>query len=256
MGTRILIVENIWKSRQTSTVKNYCIALRRFFSYLNERDIEILAPFDSLTIANYLTFLIVNNGTRGALTTAVCSLRWFQAFLPGMNKVNLPINETFIDRLVESVNRTKARCKKRKHVLPESLVKAISRDLPENALLKDLRDALVPLFQFSLLLRHRELTSVCLNHITEDWRGLNVFIPAAKNDVYREGRFVLLSRRNFRVFELFFRYLKRAKLKLGLNHFLFCSLSYDKKSKANFVLNKKISIKYLKGRINILHIKH
>ena len=113
------MIENIWKSRQTSTVRGYCLALRKFFSYLEAKNIGIVVPFDSMILAEYFTFLIDLNGTKGAMISAACSLKWFHVFFPGLNKSGLPINDDFINCLVDSVHRTADNAKKRKAVMPE-----------------------------------------------------------------------------------------------------------------------------------------
>ena len=89
--------------------------------------------------------------------------------------------------------------------------------------LLNLRNSLIISLAFSLLLRHDEISHLSCSHIFICVGGLKVRIPSSKTDVLRNGKFVFLAKEtgSRSVYNLLFKYLDKAKMKLGDNHFLF-----------------------------------
>ena len=106
-----LLIKRIWAARRPSTVEKYCYAVRRFFSYCSVNNIVINLPIDSLLAANYLIEISEKNGTKGAVSDALISLKWLHSFIPGLNSQNDPLQEEFLFRITQSINRTKAKMK-------------------------------------------------------------------------------------------------------------------------------------------------
>ena len=229
------IINSIWGSRKSSTVEKYCLAIRRFLKFCSERNVSMILPIDSLLAAEYLTFLQETNGTKGAVSSAISSLKWLHSFVPGLNDLNNPLNEEFLSRISQSTNRNNTKIKIRKKPLTENIISGILNKLPKDASVLKIRNALIPIMAYSLLLRHDELSHLNCNHFTVLEKGLRILIPSSKTDTFREGKFVFLSGDNKSLYDLFFLYLKKSDLCLGQNHFLFCPIRFEPKSKKLFL---------------------
>ena len=184
-----LLIKRIWAARRPSTVEKYCYAVRRFFSYCSVNNIVINLPIDSLLAANYLIEISEKNGTKGAVSDALISLKWLHSFIPGLNSQNDPLQEEFLFRITQSINRTKAKMKERKTPLSEEMISQIvAHPLKKsNASLIELRDTLIPGLAFALLLRHDEVAHLSCKHICQNDAGPKIHIPSSKTDVVREG---------------------------------------------------------------------
>ena len=104
-----------------------------------------------------------------------------------------------------------------------------------------LRDCLIPVLSFALLLRHDEASHLNCNHFSEEDQGLKILIPSSKTDSFRQGKFVFLSRKNHSVFKLIAQYLSKANLDFGQNHFFFGPIEFNKVKRRFEVGNKKLS---------------
>ena len=242
-GNKNLLIERIWAARRPSTVEKYCYAVRKFITFCSENNIAIRLPIDSLLAANYLIHISEKNGTKGAVCDALISLKWLHSFIPGLTLQNDPLQEEFLSRITQSINRDKAKMKERKLPLSEEMVSSIiAHPLKTmNASLTEIRDALIPGLAFALLLRHDEIAHLSCNHISQNVNGLKILIPSSKTDTVREGRYVFLSKNHSSLYELLFLYMKKAGLKIGANHFLFCPIQYVPAKKGYSIENSMLS---------------
>ena len=220
------MINKIWNARKPSTVDKYCQALRKFFEYCSAKKINLVLPLDSLLIADYITEKVEYSNAKGTATNALTSLRWLYSFLPGINSNNNPLNDDFLSRITQSVNRNRCQAKTRKKPFSKEIIaKFVNKIDNKSSTIYDIRNSLIPALAFSLLLRHDEVSHINCSHITELEKGLKFSIPSSKTDTYREGKYVFLTKENKSIYNLFFCYLNRAGLALGQNHFLFCPIS-------------------------------
>ena len=146
-------------------MQKYCYSLRKFFGFCRLNDEEILLPLNSLTVAEYLTYLRVVNGKKGAISTALAALKWLHSFIPGINKFNDPLQDEFLSKVSNSAQRALSKPIIRKSPLTGDLVKNIILNAPLDSL-TNIRDCLIPVLAYSLLLRHDEMSHVSCSHIT------------------------------------------------------------------------------------------
>ena len=80
-------------------------------------------------------------------------------------------------------------------------------------------------------------------YLSENDSGYKILIPSSKTDVYRNGKTVFLSKSNgkYSVSNLLSMYMSKANLSLGLNHFLFGQIRFDKGIKNNVLVNNILS---------------
>ena len=175
--------------------------------------------------AEYLTNLKINNGTKGAIESALSALKWIHCFVPGINKSNNPMMDEFLAKISNGISRDMGKPTVQKNPLSgEMIAKLISKSNLENLL--DLRNCLVVSFAYNLLLRHDEFSHISLAHISESESGFKILIPKSKTDKFRNGKHVFLSKCADRLSpsNMLICYLEKLNLNLGMNHFLFCPL--------------------------------
>ena len=194
-------------------------------------------------MANYLIFVSQTKNGKSAVSTALVALKWLYSFIPGISALNNPLNEEFLNRISQSENRNKSKLKVRKKPLSNSMVQTILDKINfiKNPSLTELRNAIIPCMAYALLLRHDEISHLNCNHISVVKDGLKFFIPSSKTDVYREGKYVFLSKDNYDLYTLFLRYLEKARLNINDNHFLFASIRYDNSLREFILINEKLS---------------
>ena len=241
MPLRLNIIKSIWISRKPSTVEKYCFSLRKFFSFCKKSGVPLDIPFNSLFIAQHLEETKTNCDGRSAISTSLLSIKWLHGFIPGLNSANDPANDQFLSKIVEGANRNSVKLKQRKKPFSPEMIKNLIRNLPPEPSLTEIRDCLIPVLSYSLLLRHDETSHLNCNHITQCPEGLKIFIPSSKTDTYREGKFVFFSKNNQAAYNLFLDYLAKSKLSIGCNHFLFGPINFDRRSKQYEIQNRKIS---------------
>ena len=195
----------------------------------------------SLQIAQYLEFLKQSSTAKCTVADALTSLKWLYYFVPGLNASNNPLNDGILSKIVESTNRNNAKVKQRKKPLSSDIILGILKLLPKDPTLIQLRNTLIPVLAYALLLRHDETSHLNCSHLSILEEGIKFFIPSSKTDTYREGKFVFLSKDNQSVYNLLFRYLSASNLSIGQNHFLFGPLIYDKSKKKYVIRNEKLS---------------
>ena len=241
MPLRLSIIKSIWISRKPSTVEKYCFSLRKLFTFCNKSGLPIEIPFNSLCIAQYLEDIKASCDGRSATSNALLSIKWLHGFMPGLNSANDPANDSFLSKIVEGSNRNLSKLKQRKKPFSLEMIRSLIRNLPSDPSLTEIRDCLIPVLSYSLLLRHDETSHLNCNHITHCPEGLKIFIPSSKTDTYREGKYVFLSKNNQAAYNLFSDYLVKSKLTIGSNHFLFGPIAFNKHSNKYEIQNKKMS---------------
>ena len=108
------------------------------------------------------------------------------------------------------------------------------KKLPPSPSLSQACDAVIPTLAYALLLRHDETSHLNYSHFSAEDDGVRFLIPSSKTDTYREGKYVILSKENCSLYDLFFKYLKTSNLKIGQNHVLFGPIGFDRSVKRDY----------------------
>ena len=217
------VLEDIWSSRQPSTVEKYCYSLRSFFTFCLMINDAFLLPVDTMRAAKFLTFLRDGQASKSSIKTALVSLKWLNNFFPGAQD---SLNDNFLSRIVDSALRNVSSSKNQKLPFSKSMIRDMMVLSPDPSL-EELRDALIPSLSFSLLLRNDELRHLSCKHMILGSSGIKFKILSSKTDVYRNGRILFLARQEdvFSVFDLLISYMKRGRLVIGENKFLFGTIT-------------------------------
>ena len=217
VGERIL--ESIWHARKPSTIRQYCYALRKFFEYRLFCAGDLKLPIDAVSACDYLSYLKDSEASCGAVKMALNAMKWAHNFVPGLNQYNDPLDEKIVRRVYESALRAIKPNRNIKAPLSKEIINNIFDHLQENASLSDCRDALIVTLAFALLLRHDEISHLCCSHLEQSKGNIKVKIISSKTDNLRNGRVMWLA--EGRTSRLLDRYLTKASLSYGQNHFLF-----------------------------------
>ena len=236
--TKEYLIECIWNGREGSTVAKYCLALRKFLQFLEDKSHPSKLPFSSMIAAEYLTHLKQSKSTKGAIDSALNALKWVHSFVPGINKLNNPMMDEFLAKISNGISREMGKPTAQKSPLSGEMVAELIRKSNMEDLL-DLRNCLLIAFAYNLLLRHDEFSHINLAHISESPNGFKILIPKSKTDKYRNGKHVFLpkSKGCDSPSNLLTRYLDGVGLSIGTNHFLFCPL---KKKGNNWTVTNQI----------------
>ena len=168
---------------------------------------------------------------KGSTDLAKCAIKWLNSFIPGINKWNEPLNDDFLGKITSSIHRRSESKKNQKKPISGQILGSILGSSDLNNVI-EVRDCLVLLLCFSLLLRHDEISHISCDHIQRQEGGFKILIPKSKTDQFRNGRHVFLAENVSprSPANLLQRYLEESGLSLGTNHFLFCPLKRSGRS--------------------------
>ena len=231
------IIDQVWSARQASTVQKYCYSLRKFFAFLCVFNESINLPIVAMDAAKYIAYMRSNNASHSAFKLILTAIKWVNNFFPGISKFNCPMEDNFLLRLKDSALRSVPLRKNQKEVISGCIIKKIIDTLSAEADLTEVRNVLMPALGYSLLLRHDELSHLNLLYFSECSQGIKIVIPSSKTDVYRNGKTVFLAKSEEKdsVFQVLEKYLLKANLRMGQNHFLFTPIFH------RVLVNKKLS---------------
>jgi integrase len=236
-------LNDLWCSRQASTVQQYCYAVRKFFGFCAVFENRFSLPIDAVLAARYLSYLKQFNGTVGAVKTAYNAMKWLHNFVPNINKFNDPLDDKIVKGILSSAVRTIKVNRNVKTPLDKNLVALILDSTKDDSTLLNLRNSLVICLAFSLLLRHDEISHLNCNHVFRCDGGLRILIPSSKTDILRNGKFVFLANESGSrsVYNLLFLYLDKASMGLGDDRFLFGPIVFNDVSRENSISNSILS---------------
>ena len=239
----VSMLEDIWVARQPSTVRRYCYALRKLFSFCYLFFDKVELPISAIRLAKYLVFQKESGASKSGITTIFVALKWAHGFFPGVTRFNCPLEQKFLAKLKDSAVRNIIARANRKEPITGRIIGRLFEGLSDDATVEELRDVLMPAIAYSLLLRFDELSHLNCLYMSNTERGIKFLIPSSKTDVFREGKNVFLARDegSLSVAKLLLSYMGKAGLKFGSNQFLFSKVSRGR------MLNEKVAYSsYLK----------
>ena len=233
-----LLIGKIWRGRESSTVNNYCLRIKKFLAYAKNENLCNNLPWSSISVARYLTHLHSIGIPKSTITSSLAAFKWVHSFIPGLNKWNDPLSDEFLSKISSAICRESSVPKNQKSPLTGEIISEIVKGSNLDDLVQ-LRDCLMICCAYSLLLRYDEISHINCNHIERVSLGYRILIPKSKTDKFRDGKFVFLSHsvHQFSSANLLSKYLLNAGLEVGKNHFLFGPL---KKSSNGFSVANSI----------------
>ena len=188
------LVDQLLKSKADSTSSRYSKEIEKFCKWCKSFSVEPRPPFTVALVIAYLSKVYGKSKSYSSLVLTHSALKWFHSFLPDM--VANPFDSPICHNLLEAAKRCKAPIEKKSPVTPVMIKEIIDQYGSPSANLKDLRLACLCSLGFAGFFRYNELSNILPCHLEFFPGYLKVFVPRAKNDVYREGNYVYISRLN------------------------------------------------------------
>ena len=120
------------------------------------------------------------------------ALKWFHLF--GLSNGTNPLDISICHNLLEAAWRDKPVSVKKAPITAEIIKGIIDMFASPSANLKDIRVACICSLGSAEFFRYNELSSIAPVHLRCFPDHLRVFVPRAKNDIYREGNYVYIKR--------------------------------------------------------------
>lgn len=166
----------------------------RFVHWCNVVKIQATPPLSIALATAYLSHIYNESKSYSTLVLVQAALKWYHSFLPS-NQVN-PFNSSICHNLLEAAKREKPSTKRKLPASTEMIKRIVDKYGKNMANLKELRIACICSLGFAGFLRYDELSNIAAADLEISASHLRIFIPRAKNDSYREGNYVYISRLN------------------------------------------------------------
>ena len=151
-----------------------------------------MPPFSVALAVAYMSKVYNQSKSYSSLVLIHSALKWYHSFLPLVHQN--PFDSKILSNFLESAKRCKPPINRKVPISPDMIQAIVDKYATSAASLKDLRLACLCTLGFAAFLRFDELSNIVPLHLTITSDYLKIFIPRAKNDVYREGNFVYVSR--------------------------------------------------------------
>ena len=235
------MLQQLINAKAKSTSKRYIYEIQKFHKWCKASSLEPVPPFSVAVIISYLNKVYSDSNSYSTLILSHSALKWFHSFLPDI--LDNPLDSPLCKMMLESAKRTKNPVKKKQPLSSNMLRDIIDKYGSLSASLKDLRTATLCSLGFVGFFRYNELSNISLSHLNFFPKYLRIFVPQAKNDVYREGNYVYINRlnNNYCPVALLERYIQFAKLDLRSDELLFRQVSFHESSNSYTLRSQKLS---------------
>ena len=117
-----------------------------------------------------------------------------QQTVPNTSNGANPLDSSICHNLLEAARRNKPVSVKKAPISADIIKSIIDKFAGPSANLKDMRVACICSLGFAGFFRYDELSNIAPSHLEFFPDHLRVFVPRAKNDIYREGNYVYIKR--------------------------------------------------------------
>ena len=186
------LISTLLKSKADSTTKRYRKEILKFIEYCNFSGVRPVPPFPVTFIVAYLFKVYKSSSSYASLVMTHAALKWFHSF--GLSNSANPLDSSTCHNLLEAAKRDKPVSIKKAPISAEITKSIIDKFGGPSANLKDMRVACICSLGFAGFFRYDELSNIAPAHLEFFPDHLRVFVPRAKNDIYREGNYVYIKR--------------------------------------------------------------
>ena len=188
------LVRLLLKSKASSTSSRYLEEIEKFCRWCQSFRVAIAPPFSVSLVLAYLSKVYLISSLYSSVVLGHAALKWFQTLLP-VSTLN-PLDSAPCQQLLEAAKRSKPPIHKKEPVTPDMIKEIIDKHGSSSASLKDLRIAAICCIGFAGFFRYVDLSLMSPTHLEFFPDYLRIFVPKAKNDVYREGNHLYIQRLN------------------------------------------------------------
>ena len=186
------LISTLLKSKADYTTKRYRKQILKFIEYCNFSGVRPVPPFPVPFIVAYLFKVYKSSSSYASLVMTHAALKWFHSFHLS-NSAN-PLDSSICHNLLEAAKRDKPVSIKKAPISAEIIKRIIDKFAGPSANHKDMRVACICSLGFAGFFRYDELSNIAPAHLEFFPDHLRVFVPRAKNDIYREGNYVYIKR--------------------------------------------------------------
>lgn len=186
------LLHQLFQSRAQSTSQRYLKEIGKFISWCKLVEVQPAPPLSVALAVAYMSKVYNQSKSYSSLVLTHGALKWYHSFLPFFHQN--PFDSKILSTFLESAKRVKPTVNRKVPVSTDMIKAIVDKYATPTANLKDLRLACLCTLGFAAFLRFDELSNIVPLHMTIRSDYLKIFIPRAKNDVYREGNFVYVSR--------------------------------------------------------------
>ena len=229
-----IIFHDLLLSKAEGTINGYLYKCRGFFSWLKDINIPVVLPIREEIIAAYIADISTSMKSDSTITTTAAALKWLHSLV---NTKPNPLDSPVVQQILNAQKRKLHKSPHQKEPISLDLVKLIvdKYATPDSSLMQ-MRTACYISLKFALLFRHDEMAQLKTSHIKQlpDNKGLEIYIPRSKTDVFREGSttFILDTKEHYSPVNVLHRYMSKCNLLFGQDKFLFTALSYRSTTKS------------------------
>ena len=182
------------KSRADTTSKKYIEEIRKFLKWNVIAFGKVIIPIPVSMAAVYLYKRHDDESKSYAnVVAAHATLKWFHTFAP--YQIENPLDTPVCRNILGTAKRMKLQpINKKAPITAEIIQKMVEKHTHLHADLKGLRIACICSLGFSGFFRYSELANISASHIQYEHDHVRIFIPSAKNDIYREGNYVYMKK--------------------------------------------------------------
>ena len=186
-------VDFLIKSRADTTCRKYLAEIRKFLTWSVTNFSKITIPIPVSTAAIYLYKRHDESKSYANVVASHAALKWLHTFVP--YKIENPLDTPICRNILETAKRMKLQpLNKKAPVTAEIIQKIIAKHAHPHTDLKNLRIACICSIGFAGFFRYSELVNITINHIHYEHDHVRIFVPSAKNDIYREGNYVYIKK--------------------------------------------------------------
>ena len=182
--------DSVLASKAASTIDKYLGGWKRWKSFANQHNLDVF-PVRATYLALYIQHLSRSAGSIAPIDTAIYSIRWAHT----LADIPSPTDKFIVKSAVEGFRRKLAKPKSPKEpVSSADLLKLVTAKGGSDASILDIRFLFICLISFAGMLRCDEVIAIRMRDISIFHDHMSVFIPRRKNDIYRQGHTVFISR--------------------------------------------------------------
>lgn len=177
-------------SRAPSTVTKYEAGWKKWLSWTEHKAEVRHIPADPFFVSLYLVSVLKEHGTKGALSTAMFSIRWAH-HRAGFES---PTEDPFVQLVFDGCERICGKPAKKKEPITTPMVRSLIDKFSDSADLKVLRFLTMVVLCFTGFLRIEEILEARIQHLVFFQDRVEITLPRCKNDQIREGNVVPIAR--------------------------------------------------------------
>ena len=225
-------------AKSDSTTKSYFYSFKRWKAFIAGHGHSEM-PAQSIHVALYITHLLDTGASSHTVNAAVYSIKWAHE-ISGFRD---PTDNAFVKSLQESAKRLTGKLVKRKDPVDTGILQQLCSTHKNNADLLTVRNVTMILIAFAGFLRFDELSHLqCKDIIIHD-NYLALKISKCKNDQYRQGNEILISKGHTCAcpYVWYLKYVEIANIDIHSDHFVFKPIFKSKGSSKLIYKNKSLS---------------